>query len=92
MIGYMHLQRWPQQRAALRMIVIEPEKRHHYFGSLFLALAEKWLKGQGYKSLHVESNPEALAFYLKQGYSPMPFHDPDGYEGGPPDVAVGKLL
>ncbi|HAT4673263.1 TPA: GNAT family N-acetyltransferase [Legionella pneumophila subsp. pneumophila] len=91
-IGYAHLQLWPHQRAALRIIVIDEEKRNHQHGSQFLALCEKWLKNQGYQSLHVESSPDALRFYRNNGYIDMPFDDPDGYEGDARDTAVGKVL
>jgi len=33
-----------------------------------------------------------LAFYKGLGYQAMPFDDPDGYEGGPDDIAMGKML
>lgn len=91
-IGYAHLQLWPRHRAALRIIVIDEKKRNHQYGGQFLALCEKWLKSQGYQSLHVESSPDALKFYRNNGYLDMPFDDPDGYEGDARDTAVGKIL
>jgi hypothetical protein len=57
-----------------------------------LTLCEKWLKNLGYKSLHAESTPAALAFYKKNGYIEMPFNDPDGDECSAKDSAVGKIL
>ncbi|HHU0051804.1 TPA: GNAT family N-acetyltransferase [Legionella pneumophila] len=90
--GYAHLQLWSHNRAALRIIVIDELKRNHQYGTRFLALCEKWLKSQGYQSLHVESSPDALKFYRNNGYIDMPFDDPDGYEGDPRDTAVGKIL
>ncbi|MBI2786842.1 MAG: GNAT family N-acetyltransferase [Legionella longbeachae] len=91
-IGYVHLQLWPQHRAAMRIIVIDEEKRNHQYGSQFLQLCEKWLKSQGYKSLHIESSPAALKFYQNHGYITMLFDDPDGYESHPQDTAIGKIL
>ena len=91
-IGYAHLQLWPQNRAALRIIVIDEIKRNHQCGSKFLTLCEKWLKSQDYHSLHVESSPDALKFYRNNGYVDMPFDDPDGYESDARDTAVGKIL
>lgn len=91
-IGYAHLQLWSHQRAAMRIIVIDELKRNHKYGGQFLRLCEKWLKGQGYKSLHVESSPNALKFYRSNDYIDMPFDDPDGYEDSPEDRAVGKIL
>ena len=91
-VGYAHLQFWPDNRAAMRIIVIDETKRKCHFGSKLLALCEKWLKSRGYKSLHVESSPQALIFYRKNGYVDMAFNDPDGYESDSQDTAVGKIL
>ena len=91
-IGYAHIQLWPDKRAAIRIIVIDEEKRNHNYGGKLLALCEEWLKYRGYKSIHTESSPVAVAFYRKHGYTEMPFNDPEGYEGGAEDTAMGKLL
>lgn len=91
-IGYAHIQLWPQSRAAIRIIVIDEPYRHKGFGRQFLDLCEKCLKIKGYGSLHTESSPDALPFYQKQGYASMPFEDPDGHESDPRDVPMGKKL
>lgn len=91
-IGYAHIQFWPEHRSAIRIIVIDEPFRGKGFGGQFLALVEKWLKVRGYKSLHTESSPDALLFYKKQGYIKMSFDDPDGYESGPQDIPMGKIL
>lgn len=91
-IGYAHIQFWPENRAAMRIIVISENKRHQNFGNQFLAFIEKWLKSIGVKSIHAESRPSSLKFYLSNGYTEMPFSDPAGDECGPPDVPVGKVL
>ncbi|MGV8947785.1 MAG: GNAT family N-acetyltransferase [Candidatus Paracaedibacter sp.] len=91
-IGYAHLQFWPDSRAALRIIVIEEVHRKQGMGQYFLAKLERWLTHQGILSLHIQSSPEAQIFYRHAGYSEMPFNDPDGYEGDPRDVEMGKTL
>ncbi|RZI46949.1 bifunctional GrpB family protein/GNAT family N-acetyltransferase [Candidatus Finniella inopinata] len=91
-VGYAHLQLWPHQRAAMRIIVIDEPFRNQGFGRHFLTLCEEWLNRQGYQSLHVESSPLAYAFYKKHNYQTMPFEDPDGYESDPQDIAIGKIL
>lgn len=91
-IGYAHLELWPNQRAALRMIAIDELKRNQGYGSQFLTLCEKWLNHQGYKSIHVQSAVEALNFYTKHHYMDMPFHDPDGHEMDPRDTSLGKII
>ncbi len=91
-IGYAHLQLWPEYRAALRIIVIDERHRHLGFGSQFLKLCERWLGHQGFKKLLVQSSPEAYKFYCNHGYVQMPFNDPDGYETDSQDIEIGKLL
>lgn len=91
-IGYAHVQLWPDHRAAIRIIVINEAQRQHGYGREFMRLIEKWLKFTGYQSLHAEASPNALKFYRSIGYDDMPFNDPDGYEGGEEDTEVGKRL
>jgi GNAT superfamily N-acetyltransferase len=91
-IGYAHIQLWPAARAALRIIVIEEEKRQQGFGGHFLKMLEKWLKVQGYKSLHTEASPDAYLFYKKFKYTEMPFDDPDNHPTDPRDIPIGKHL
>ncbi len=91
-IGYAHLQLWPEHRAALRIIAIEDPYRNLGFGSQFLKLCERWLHQQGFKKLLVQSSQEAYKFYCKHGYVQMPFNDPDGYETDSQDIEIGKFL
>jgi len=91
-VSYAHIQFWPNQRAAIRIIAVDENKRNQNSGSQFLALIEKWLKSLGVKSIHAESRQSSLRFYLKNGYTDMPFDDPAGDDCGPPDVPVGKVL
>ena len=90
--GYAHIQLWPEQRAAIRIIVIDKLKRDQGFGQQFLSLIEHWLKEKNYKSVHTEASQEALQFYKKHGYTEMPFNDPDAYETDPQDTPLGKVL
>lgn len=90
-VGYAHLQFWPNRRAALRIIVIEEAYRKQGLGQYFLAKLERWLTHQGIRSLHTQSSPEAKPFYQQGGYVEMSFNDPDGYESDPRDVDMGKF-
>lgn len=92
MIGYAHIQLWPDQRAALRIFVIDEAYRKHGLGSQFLQLCERWLKKQCIHSLHDEARPSAVTFYRNNGYSEMPFEDPSGEPPSPLDIAMGKKL
>lgn len=91
-IGYAHLQLWPDHRAALRIIVIDEQIRGQGLGGQFLFLCERWLKEKGFKVLQTQASPDAYPFYLKYGYSEMPFNDPDGYASDPQDIDMGKVL
>lgn len=91
-IGYIHIQFWPDKRAAIRIIAVDEDKRNQNSGSQFLALSEKWLKSIGVKSIHAESRKSSLGFYLKNGYTEMSFDDPEGHESDPNDIPVGKVL
>jgi GrpB-like predicted nucleotidyltransferase (UPF0157 family)/ribosomal protein S18 acetylase RimI-like enzyme len=91
-VGYTHIQLWPDSRAAIRILVIENFVRNQSFGKSFLKSCERWLKSQGYDTLHVESSPAALNFYHKNGYTKMPFNDSEKYEGFAQDISLGKKL
>ncbi len=91
-IGYAHLQRWSEERFALRIIVIDVLHRNNGVGRRFLEMIEKWLTTQRCRLLQTEASPEALPFYKKCGYVEMPFDDPDGYESDPRDTPLGKRL
>lgn len=90
--GYLHVQIWPEHRAALRILVIDPQFRNRGLGSRFLALLEQWLKTQGIRSIHDEARPESLSFYRQCGYVEMPFNDPSGEPPSDHDIAMGKRL
>jgi len=91
-VGYMHIQFWPDSRAALRIMAVDEAKRNRSLGSKFLTLGEKWLKGLEIKSIHAESRQTSLRFYLKNGFLKMPFNDPEGHETDPQDISLGKIL
>lgn len=91
-IGYAHLQYWPEARVALRIIVVEENYRNQGLGSAFLHQIECGLKQQGMETLHVQSSPEAYPFYCKNNYIKIPFNDPDNHESCPLDIDMGKAL
>ena len=91
-VAYAHIQLWPDKRAIIRIIAVDEHKRNQHSGSVFLALIEKWLISLGVKSIHAQSRKSSLQFYLKNGYTNMPFNDPENHESDPNDVSVGKLL
>lgn len=103
-IAYAHIQFWNNQRAKIRIIAVDENKRNQNSGSLFLALIEKWLKSLGVISIHAQSKRSSLRFYLKNGYKKMPFNDHscqteaqhdhrlESHESDPNDIPVGKVF
>lgn len=91
-VGYAHIQLWPDDRAATRIIVVDEKFRAQGLGRTLLHQCEKWLKLQGFKLLQVESNQDAYAFYTSQRYTEMPFNNPDGEPTHPSDTTMGKVL
>lgn len=91
-MGYAHIQFWPNGRAAIRIIVVDENQRNQSLGSQFLALIGQWLKASGINSIHAESRESSLRFYLKNGYTAMPFDDPANHSSDSSDIPLGKVL
>lgn len=91
-VGYVHIQLWPDSRAALRMFVIDRAYRQHGWGSHFLQHCEQWLKRQGVKTLHSEVRADTVRFYQNNGYTEMSFNDPNEAPPSPQGIAMGKNL
>ena len=91
-IGYAHVQIWPDHRAALRIIVINEQRRGQGMGKYLMDHCEQELKQRGATILQTEASPNACLFYKKLGYIEMPFNNPDGEATHPDDRAMGKYL
>ncbi|WP_339052303.1 GNAT family N-acetyltransferase [Candidatus Lariskella endosymbiont of Epinotia ramella] len=91
-IGYTHIQFLPESRSAIRIIVVDENQRNQNAGSRLLALSEKWLRSLGIKSIHAKSRESSLKFYLKNGYTKMPFDDLKGKKSDTDDIQIGKIL
>jgi ribosomal protein S18 acetylase RimI-like enzyme len=91
-VGYAHIQLWPNQRAALRIIVIDEQVRGQGMGKYLMNYCEKALKEQGITLFQTEASPNACLFYKKLGYIEMPFNNPDGKSTHSDDRAMGKYL
>jgi GNAT superfamily N-acetyltransferase len=92
LIGYAHVQLWPDHRGALRIIVIDESMRGHGMGKYLMDFCEQTLKQRGIKLLQMEASPNAYLFYKGLGYTEMPFNNPDGEPTHPNDRAMGKYL
>lgn len=91
-ISYAHVQLFGNTKALIRIIVTDEAYRNLGAGSKLLSLIEKYLRIEGYKSIHAESRQSSLKFYLNNGYSEMECDEPDIGETSSDDVMVGKLL
>lgn len=91
-IGYAHVQMWPDHRAALRIIVIDEQRRGQGMGKCLMDDCEQELKQRGVTLFQTEASPSAYPFYKKLGYIEMPFNNPDGEATHPDDRAMGKYL
>jgi pimeloyl-ACP methyl ester carboxylesterase len=92
LVGYAHIQLWPEARAAIRIIVIEEKHRGRGLGRDLLEHCERRLKARGIRLLQAESRPDSYDFYKNLRYDDMPFNDPDGEPTHPDDRAMGKFL
>jgi GrpB-like predicted nucleotidyltransferase (UPF0157 family)/GNAT superfamily N-acetyltransferase len=91
-VGYANIQKWPENSAILRIIVIDELYRNKGIGSDFLRLCERWLSHHKRKKLFVQSSPAAYKFYCRKGYLNMTFIDPEGFEVDPQDTGMVKDL
>jgi GNAT superfamily N-acetyltransferase len=91
-IGYAHIQYWPNHRAALRIIVIDEKEQGKGYGSYLMKSCEQTLKEKEIKVLQTEASPNAVAFYQRLGYSEMLFDDPDKHPSDASDLQMGKRL
>lgn len=76
-IGYAHIQLWPENKAVLRMIVIDEAYRKKGLGGEFLKLCECWLSHQNISTPLIQSSSAAFKFYCNNEYLGMPFDDLD---------------
>jgi RimJ/RimL family protein N-acetyltransferase/GNAT superfamily N-acetyltransferase len=91
-VGYAHVQLWPDHRAAMRIIVIDEPARGHRLGTVLMKSCERALKNRGITLLQTEASPAAYHFYKKLGYVEMPFDNPEREPTHPSDRAMGKYL
>lgn len=76
-VGYAHIQFVPPD-AILRVLIIDEPFRYLGYGKRALTLCEKYLINLNINTLYLHSTPEASQFYIKLGYKPLKFADPDG--------------
>jgi GNAT superfamily N-acetyltransferase len=91
-VGYAHVQLWPEKRAIIRIMVIEESWRKYGLGKRLVQSIERWLFEHNYFTLCAESRAEVVGFYKKCGFNISAFTDPEGYESDPADIQMQKQL
>ena len=64
----------------LRWLYLRPQFRSSGVGSRILAELEKLAWRSGTQSIRLHSTPNAVEFYLKHGYTPVPEHEQFGHD------------
>lgn len=76
-IGTLQIETLQHNSCAIRTIAINDPHKNKGYGSLLLLLAEEIIKEFKCTMIHLHSNPKAVSFYQKNGYSKMEFpNDP----------------
>ncbi|CAN5271606.1 GNAT family N-acetyltransferase [soil metagenome] len=91
-IGYAHIQFCSDDKAVIRFILIDENKRNQNFGSQLLIFIEKWLKSRECKGIYSEPSPETLQFYKQYGFIDMPYDEDNSYQSTSRNTLIGKLL
>ena len=91
-VGYAHLQLWPDQRAVMRMLIIDKPHRKKHLGRVLVKLCERWLSHQDFKQILIQCPKVFHEFYKNLGYTYMPSNDPEGHATLLQDIELGKYL
>lgn len=90
-IGIAEVEFISDNNCALRPFAIDVPYQNQGYGSLFLKMIEKWLKHKNQKTIQLHAAPEAVSFYERLEYVPMPFHD-QGRTIAMETIDMGKVL
>lgn len=88
-IGYAHIQLYPNNNAVLRFMFINEDHRKQHVGRDLLTFIEQWLISRDFKILYSDISPDCLQFFKKYGFKDMIFTNPDYNKE---DRLIGKLL
>lgn len=82
-IGTLRIDCLDAERAALRLFAVAPGRQGMGHGRALLRLAEDFVRRGGRRRIVLHGNPEAIGFYLGNGYRRMPWDD---------DAALGESV
>jgi predicted nucleotidyltransferase/GNAT superfamily N-acetyltransferase len=91
-VGYAHVQFWPEQRVIIRIMAVDEHMRNQGLGQCLMQLLEAWLVEHGHCTICLDSRPTAVRFYEKCGFEPAAFKDHEGYESHTQDTQMQKQI
>ena len=91
-VGYAHVELWPEQRSVIRGMMIAAAARGNRYGKAFLFFIEQWLRYNGYKYVCTQGVPELVAFYEHFGYTRTPCSGTEDGTTTPTHLGLHKVL
>ncbi len=82
-VGTLRIDLLHDERAALRLVAIHPDRQRQGHGAVLLRLAEGFIRRHGRRRIVVHGNPATIGFYFDNGYVECPWID---------DVAAARHL
>ena len=82
-IGTIRIDDFDAERAAFRIVAIDPAHQGRGHGTALLRLAEDFARGVGRRKAVLHGNPPNVAFYLRKGYREAAWDD---------DVPLGDAI
>ncbi len=74
-VGTLRIDLLDDERAALRLVAIRPDRQRHGHGSALLRLAEDFIRRHGRRRVVVHGNAAVIGFYFDNGYVERPRDD-----------------
>ena len=86
-VGTVRVDLLDDERAALRLVAIDPDRQGEGHGSVLLRLVEDVIRAEGRRRVVLHGNPETVGFYLANGYAEAPWLDDVSMAGEHIDLA-----
>ena len=86
-VGTVRVDLLDDERAALRLVAIDPDRQREGHGSVLLRLVEDFIRSERRSRVILHGNPETIGFYLTKGYAEAPWADDVSMAGEHVDLA-----
>ncbi len=80
-IGTIRIDLFDAVRAAFRLVTIDRDYQGQGHGAVLLKMAEDFARAQGRRKVVLHGNPEAVEFYLSNGYLKARWEDDAPFDG-----------